>query len=84
MASNKKEKVTTRKKHWTQTKAGRLKLGEIVAARKTIKQNKQNEPLELGLIQTPQTPSVDLRRVEEYNYRRGLMTAIECILRELK
>ena len=35
-------------------------------------------------VEQVQTPSVDLRRVEEYNYRRGLIAALECIVRELR
>jgi hypothetical protein len=31
-----------------------------------------------------QTPAVDEKYIREYNYRRGLVTAMECILRELR
>jgi len=31
----------------------------------------------------PQEAAVDLNHLREFNYRRGLVTAMECILREL-
>jgi hypothetical protein len=31
-----------------------------------------------------QAPQVDIRRVEEFNFRRGLVAAMECILREMR
>jgi len=33
---------------------------------------------------TAATPQVDVERIKEYHFRRGLVTAIECILRELR
>jgi hypothetical protein len=31
-----------------------------------------------------QSPAVDVHGIEEYNYRSGLVAAMECILRELR
>ena len=51
-----------------------------------------NKPLKPAFNYLPQaaaadavmTPAVDENYIREYNYRRGLVTAMECILRELR
>jgi hypothetical protein len=43
----------------------------------------------INKLESPQIPmqqqgAIDIRKIEEYNYRRGLIAALECIIRELR
>lgn len=73
-------------KHWTQTRAGKLKLREQAAKRKSLGRHFNSIKYDdlVGTVKdVAQTPSVDITRIQETAFRRGLVTAIECILREL-
>ncbi len=35
-------------------------------------------------MSTAQAPALDLRRVEQFHYRRGLLVALDSIIRELR
>lgn len=62
------------------TKGQKEKFRATMALKKSaLQQNKCAVPVDQA-----QEPAVDIRRIEQYNYRRGLMTALDCIMRELR
>jgi hypothetical protein len=71
-------------KGWS--KAQKLKFLETMKRKKEEKNNllSASQENKTPLVEQGQTPAVDLNHLREYNFRRGLVTAMECILRELR
>jgi hypothetical protein len=70
-------------KHWTQTKARRFKLK--AKKRKILGRHFESVKYDdmIGSQQEAKMP-IDVTRVQEQSFRRGLVAAIECVLRELR
>lgn len=74
---------------WTkaQRKAASVRMKKAYAKKKYNEDQKKLEfppPAYLDAINKPQEAAVDLNYLRDFNYRRGLVTAMECILRELR
>jgi hypothetical protein len=66
---------------------GKLKIKKVGSGSQltaTAAELKAENQSTLNMGQIAQAAAADMRRVEEYHYRRGLVVAMECILRELR
>lgn len=61
--------------------AQRVKYRNTLEMKKSAASSKLEPPKQ---VQEDQQSVINISRVEEYNYRRGLISALECIIRELR
>lgn len=87
--------MSVARKPWTKAQRKRLSISmkaaianrkEEALKLKTLKSlaDEANSLQQAKDVEVAMTPSADIEHIREYSYRRGLVTAMECILRELR
>lgn len=71
---------------WTvaQRKAASIRTKNRIRLKKSLGVPQDKYPDVAMRAETPQEAAVDLNRLRERSFHNGLVTAIECILRELR